>query len=805
FLWGHYDQADSIYQEIFSNAQKEGNDQSMAAALTNRGRLLERRGNLERAQAMYQQSLEINQRLGRKLGVVINGNNLGVILRKQHKNQEALLHHQQILLEAKAIKYPRAIAFQHLNIGINASQLGRKALALEAYQKAADFFGTQGAIFELVDTYLYIADVYWREKNYSQAESIYQKAIKTLPGEMGSETHSLAWLKLARLYQDSGQKEACLSASQQSMKYSAPGFEDSNPLHHPTMDQIQMELDAIEALVFKGKILWEQSDTLAQKSAYHGFQIAQDLIQELLAQYQTSSSQGDLLEDYKSVISGLLQCQSYYYEQSGDKKWLDQIWETLESNKATRLRAALRNAQIPIRGQLPLALYEQQLLLKQQIEFAKGQIFESTLRQKAQTKLLSLQTQQDSLLRIIKSRYPAYYAMQYATNALSRADLQSSLESNQLVVNYFVSKEQIWIYALSQTDDKVWQVPLEDFPQQYWPEWRQLGHQIEAQAYNPDWYALFEQNAYLTYQKLLAPGLALLPSIENYHLTIIPDGFVAHIPFAILLTQPSERPQINYRTLPYLLRKASIRYLGAASLWNQSYLGTTNQSYVGFAPGAAGVFGEALAYSQEEIKQGYKIWGGKTYVGKLASEARLKNNGIKAQILHIAAHGTIHDSLPLRSALSLAPSDQDDGRLEIAELYNLSFQNQLAILSACESGQGSWRAGEGLISLANGFHFGGCPNVLMSRWAVRDASTLPILERFLSYAYEAQQPEVALRQAQLDYLERADLAHPFFWAGWMISGPTQPLEQKRTGWEYYLIVLMIALGAFAFWRNDKMD
>ncbi len=127
----------------------------------------------------------------------------------------------------------------------------------------------------------------------------------------------------------------------------------------------------------------------------------------------------------------------------------------------------------------------------------------------------------------------------------------------------------------------------------------------------------------------------------------------------------------------------------------------------------------------------------------------------------------------------------------------------MSILSACESGQGSWRAGEGLISLANGFHYGGCPNVLMSRWAVRDASTLPILEDFLEIAYQGESPEEALRAAQLQYLAKADLAHPFFWAGWMISGPTQPLEQEGAGWEYYLLAFLVALGAFAYWRNAQ--
>ncbi|MEL7530052.1 MAG: CHAT domain-containing protein [Bacteroidota bacterium] len=804
-LWGRYDQADSLYQEAISLCEQTNNEASLASSTTNRARLLERRGNLERAKEMYQQALMLNQKLGKHRGAVVNGNNLGVILRKQNRNQEALEKHQTILAQAQEIKYYYAIAYQHLNIGINASHLGQKELALASYQAAVKRFGEQGAQFEVADTYLYTADVYWREKDYTKAESLYKKAIAQLPAMVQSEYHSMAWLKLSRMYFDSGQPTKALNASQKSLQYSAPGFDDLEPLHHPTTDLVQMELDAIDALVFKGRILWAKEDSISKAAAYQAYQISLDLVQELLAQYQTSSSQSDLLEDYQSVVEGLLICQSYYHAQTADDKWLDLIWETLESNKATRLRAALRNAQIPIRAQLPLSLYEQQDQIRQQILYEKKRLFKANQQAEARKKLLSLQNRQDSLMRIIKDQYPAYYAMQYAPQAFGRDRLKQSLQTEQLVVNYFVGEKQIWVYGLTQQNDKFWRLDRSDFPQQYWPKWRELSQKIEQDAYAPQWYADFTQKAYETYQKLLAPATRMLNSDADWHITIIPDGFIAHIPFAILLSEAPQSSTINYRNLAYLLRRASIRYLGAASLSQQSYQPSSQASYLGFAPGPAGVFGEALAYSQEEVKHGQAIWGGETYIGALASEAKFKQSGVRAQIIHIAAHGTIHDSLPLRSALSLAPDQTEDGRLEIAELYNLSFDNQLAILSACESGQGSWRAGEGLISLANGFHFGGCPNVLMSRWAVRDASTLPILEDFLEIAYQGELPEEALRQAQLQYLSKADLAHPFFWAGWMISGPTQPLTQKRTGWEYYLIVLLVALGTFAFWRNAQLS
>ncbi|MEL6591294.1 MAG: CHAT domain-containing protein, partial [Bacteroidota bacterium] len=269
-----------------------------------------------------------------------------------------------------------------------------------------------------------------------------------------------------------------------------------------------------------------------------------------------------------------------------------------------------------------------------------------------------------------------------------------------------------------------------------------------------------------------------------------------------LLTAPQNSAQVDYRSLPYLIRQMAIRYLGAASLLEIPYVEVSQDSYAGFAPGQAGVFGRALAFGEREIQQAKAIWGGETYLSSTASESRLKQEGIKARILHIVAHGTIHDSLPLRSALSLAPDEADDGRLEIGELYNLRFDNQLAILSACESGQGNWKAGEGLISLANGFHYGGCPNVVVSRWAVQDAASQQIISSLLHLLRQGMRPEEALREAQLSYLDKTAMPHPYFWSAWMVNGPTQAIQTNRSIWlTYSVLALLLLLGGYAFWQE----
>ncbi|MEL7340759.1 MAG: tetratricopeptide repeat protein, partial [Bacteroidota bacterium] len=394
-LWGRYDLGDSLYIHLISSQQARDDKRAMVVSLTNRARLLERRGDLQKAGDMYQSALEINREMNRPRGVVINGNNLGVLLRKQGQNTAALKLHRELLSQAEQINFPLAVGYQHLNIGINSAYLGQKEQALKAYQTAVKQFESVNASYEVGDTYLYLGDMYWRAQEYSTAKRYYQDALAALPKGKGGEYHCSAWLKLARLLISTGESEAALEACQQSLFYAAPGFAERDPLVHPTLEQIQMELDGIDALMRKGQLLWQKTDSVSRQSAYHSYQLAHDLILDLLAEYQTSTSQSELLEDYQAVLAGLIGCQHHYFAQSGEAKWLNLIWETMESNKATRLRALLRQAQHPIRGQLPDDLYDLQQEIYQKTHYQTQRLEVPDQAVAARQKLVFLRNQQD--------------------------------------------------------------------------------------------------------------------------------------------------------------------------------------------------------------------------------------------------------------------------------------------------------------------------------------------------------------------------------------------------------------------------
>jgi CHAT domain-containing protein len=138
----------------------------------------------------------------------------------------------------------------------------------------------------------------------------------------------------------------------------------------------------------------------------------------------------------------------------------------------------------------------------------------------------------------------------------------------------------------------------------------------------------------------------------------------------------------------------------------------------------------------------------------------------------------------LRSGLALAGADQrdqagpgeDDGILTAEEIAALDLSGvEWAVLSACDTGVGEVRAGEGVFGLRRAFQIAGARTLIMSLWSVDDEST----REWMTALYEARLRDglstaESVRQASLGVLEArrkaGESAHPFYWAAFVAAG-----------------------------------
>lgn len=163
-----------------------------------------------------------------------------------------------------------------------------------------------------------------------------------------------------------------------------------------------------------------------------------------------------------------------------------------------------------------------------------------------------------------------------------------------------------------------------------------------------------------------------------------------------------------------------------------------------------------------------------------ATEGALKQNR-STDILHIATHGFFLNETDaftnpmLRSGLLFSgitdrnKNNEDDGILTAYEatLLNLS-KTKLVVLSACETGLGDIRNGEGIYGLQRAFEAAGVRNILMSLWQVDDEATMELMKTFYEELLKNTSPVTALHRAQTKVREK--YPHPYYWGAFKVVG-----------------------------------
>ncbi|MBN2688699.1 MAG: tetratricopeptide repeat protein [Deltaproteobacteria bacterium] len=129
----------------------------------------------------------------------------------------------------------------------------------------------------------------------------------------------------------------------------------------------------------------------------------------------------------------------------------------------------------------------------------------------------------------------------------------------------------------------------------------------------------------------------------------------------------------------------------------------------------------------------------------------------------------------LRSGIVLAgvntslEKGSDVGMVSAEKIRGLKLRGtDLVVLSACETGVGDVRSGEGVFGLKRAFITSGAETVVMSLWSVPSRETTELMTDFYTLMAEGKSKAEALRQAKLKMA--AKMGHPFFWGAFVMVG-----------------------------------
>ena len=171
--------------------------------------------------------------------------------------------------------------------------------------------------------------------------------------------------------------------------------------------------------------------------------------------------------------------------------------------------------------------------------------------------------------------------------------------------------------------------------------------------------------------------------------------------------------------------------------------------------------------------------------GDEATETLIKQRLPSARLIHLATHGLLEygqleatGRLEVPGAMVLAADAREDGLLTAEEIFQLSLDADLVVLSACDTGLGNI-TGDGVIGLSRSLMTAGAPSVIVSLWAVPDAPTAALMTTFYQQLQQGQSKAQALQQAMLTTLK--DYPDPSDWSAFTLMGEAerpQTLEMK---------------------------
>lgn len=372
----------------------------------------------------------------------------------------------------------------------------------------------------------------------------------------------------------------------------------------------------------------------------------------------------------------------------------------------------------------------------------------------------------EELLADLSSAYPRYSEL-VAPSPLELVSLQSVLESDEVALLYFLgprsflflvtSKELHYTEIASATE-------INSLAERYN---RALGsgklnRSVALKPLEPEVQddTLDSDTAALS-RILLDPLRRKKQLVADRSLLIVPTQNLWMVPFESLPGLGQEK---------FLVQERSLSYSPSLSLLvRYRQLQKNRKSGPGALVLGGAEYGDEVAplpYAALEAESVAERWSESSlYVGAQATEsAYLKNPGRQnSHLIHFATHGVLGE----RPALLLTADDGEDGRLDMAEILAAPIEAELVTLSACSSGRGWVKPGEGVVGLSRAFLHAGASSVMVSLWNVNDRSTFQLMSLFYQNL-ESLGPSKALREAQLEMIEGGAPLHQ--WAPFVVVG-----------------------------------
>lgn len=260
------------------------------------------------------------------------------------------------------------------------------------------------------------------------------------------------------------------------------------------------------------------------------------------------------------------------------------------------------------------------------------------------------------------------------------------------------------------------------------------------------------------YARLISP---VQKYITTQKVCIVPYGILNYLPFQAL-----------YDGEKYLVERYAISYIPSLSVLEFLGKGEKKEQYKVLAFGNPDLKDPAmdLPAAEKEVMEISSIYpDAQVFKREKATKGLLKKLSSQYDIIHFACHGQYVPEAPLASCIRLAPENEDDGRLEADEIFDMDMKADLIVTSACQTAIGQIGRGDEVVGLTRAFLYAGASSVLGSLWSISDEATAVFMKEFYASLKKFDKAE-ALRHAQLKMIQSKEYNNPFYWAAFNLTG-----------------------------------
>lgn len=661
--------------------------------------------------------------------------------------------------------------------------------AAEYYLKSMEYMEDS---VDLGKTLNNLALVYLESRDFSKSQGYLNQTMRI---KQQIQNHSAYDFSYAGPYENFGDlevakqnPESALKHYQKSVINLTDNFRDTDIFQSPKPDKSLyiyshiklvrvLDLKAQAALKVHEKTKENRYLHLAQQTYDYAFTVQSQLQQQLFSERAKLLHNKEAIAFKERAIAVAWQL----YQKTNDPQYAETAFRYMEMSKANVLLEEIKKKEaLGFSGISDALLNSRYDLVGKRNQLQKRIHEADNPSPEWNGQIIQIDQQLQNIDRQIERDYPNYYAAMQEFQPIDLQQLRNEiLDNSSALAEYFLTDEFLYSVYIDKNDIRFYRTKLtNNLPQQITVllDNRQYttGSQLKA----------FTQVNHDLYQQIFQ-SLQISENINK--LIIIPDKELSYLPFEMLISTPKTQQ------LDYLIHDYTFSYAYSATILGkqQNHL-KTNTELLAMAPVFSGKAGKELSGSQANTTFISDLYKGKSLFHEQASKRNFITQAPNHNILHLSTHAQAGITEPF------IEFHQDT--LYLKDLYAIRLDAELAVLSACETGLGKQEKGEGVMSLSRGFTYAGVPSLVTSLWAVNENSTSQIMQDFYKNLKQGASKDEALRQAKRTYIKAHPDQAPYYWAGFIQIGQTDPLptSSPKLFWMFGGIFLLISL---LIWRK----